>query len=190
MHRAALPELADLPRPIMLSVGRIASEKNLDAFVELDRPGTKVVVGDGPTFEAMKARYPQAVFLGARFGEELARCYASADVFVFPSRTDTFGLVMIEALASGVPVAGYPVAGPLDIVGSSGLGPDNSLPDPVGAVSENLSAAIDAALGCNCKVAADYGRSFDWDRCTDQFVNALETACSVPPTIADLIDLS
>ncbi len=186
-HRAALPELADLPRPIMLSVGRVAVEKNLAAFLEIDRPGTKVVVGDGPAFDTLKARYPDAVFLGARFGDELAQCYASADVFVFPSRTDTFGLVMIEALASGVPVAGYPVAGPLDIIGSAGLGPDHGLVQPIGALHNDLGLAIDAALTCDRAAAARYGQSFDWNQCTDQFVDALELARQKQATPTDFV---
>ena len=106
----------DLPRPLHLYVGRVSREKNLHAFLDLERPGSKVVVGDGPWLESLKVKYPEAHFLGALHGEELARAYASADVFVFPSRTDTFGLVMLEALASGVPVAAYPVPGPLDVL--------------------------------------------------------------------------
>ena len=105
-----LTELATLPGPIQLYVGRVAAEKNLPAFLDAAAPGIKVVVGDGPDLESLKARYPQALFLGALSGEQLARAYCSADVFVFPSRTDTFGLVLIEALACGLPVAAYPVA--------------------------------------------------------------------------------
>ncbi|MEA2943939.1 MAG: hypothetical protein QOD09_4468 [Bradyrhizobium sp.] len=97
-----------LPRPIVLSVGRIAVEKNLEAFLDLDLPGTKLVVGDGPARAALMRKYPDAVFPGALHGETLAEAYASADVFVFPSRTDTFGLVVLEALASGLPVAAFP----------------------------------------------------------------------------------
>ena len=108
-----------LPRPIFLSVGRVAVEKNLDAFLELDLPGTKVVAGDGPARAALQRKYPQAVFLGALHGEALAEAYAAADVFVFPSKTDTFGLVLLEALASGVPVAAFPVTGPRDVIGSA-----------------------------------------------------------------------
>ncbi|QQR68315.1 MAG: glycosyltransferase family 1 protein [Alphaproteobacteria bacterium] len=112
----------DLPRPIFLCVGRVAVEKNLPAFLELDLPGSKVVVGDGPDIERLKARFPQAHFLGQKEGVELARCYAAADVFVFPSRTDTFGLVLLESLASGVPVAAFRVPGPEDVLaGSHGI---------------------------------------------------------------------
>src|SRR6201999_4472610 len=117
-----------LPRPVFLCVGRVAVEKNLEAFLELDLPGTKLIVGDGPALTALAAKYPQAVFLGARQGEALAEAYAGADVFVFPSRTDTFGLVLLEALASGLPVAAFPVTGPLDVIGSA----------PVGVLSEDL----------------------------------------------------
>ena len=105
--------------PIFLSVGRVAVEKNLDAFLSLDLPGTKVVVGDGPARATLQRTYPDAVFLGARTGEQLAEVYAAADVFVFPSRTDTFGLVLLEALASGVPVAAFPVTGPRDVIGDA-----------------------------------------------------------------------
>ncbi|HYF56266.1 MAG TPA: glycosyltransferase family 1 protein, partial [Salinarimonas sp.] len=112
----------DWPRPIFLSVGRLAVEKNLEAFLALDLPGTKVVVGDGPDRARLEAIDPGARFLGALTGEALARVYAAADVFVFPSRTDTFGIVLLEALASGVPVAAYPVTGPLDVLGETGCG--------------------------------------------------------------------
>src|SRR6202049_2765375 len=108
-----------LPRPVFLCVGRVAVEKNLEAFLELDLPGTKVIVGDGPARAGLMRKYPQAVFLGAMHGEELAKAYAAADVFVFPSRTDTFGLVLLEALASGVPVAGFPAAAPRDVIGGA-----------------------------------------------------------------------
>ena len=114
--------LKNLPRPIMLSVGRVAIEKNLDAFLGSSVAGTKVVVGDGPALAELKAKYPDAVFTGSLSGNDLASAYAAADVFVFPSKTDTFGLVMIEALACGVQVAGYPVPGPLDIIGENGCG--------------------------------------------------------------------
>lgn len=171
------PALRHLPKPILLSVGRVSKEKNLDAFLGASAPGSKVVVGDGPEFLALQARYPDALLLGALHGEALAQAYAAADVFVFPSRTDTFGLVMIEALACGLPVAAYPVAGPLDVIGLHGRGPESSLDKPVGAVDENLTQAIFAAQTLDRAAAAAYGSSFDWDRCTDQFVAALETAC-------------
>ena len=156
------PEYAGLEGPIQLYVGRVAPEKNLEAFLEGSYPGSKVVVGDGPALESLRARYPQALFLGRRSGRELAGCYAAADVFVFPSRTDTFGLVMIEALACGTPVAAYPVPGPCDIV-----------TDRVGALAENLDRAIAAALFCDRRVCARYGASFSWGAATAQFLSGL-----------------
>lgn len=155
-------EYADLPRPIMLYVGRVAVEKNLEAFLDCPYPGSKVVVGDGPALASLKARYPDAHFLGRRSGRELAGCYAGANVFVFPSRTDTFGLVMIESLACGTPVAAFPVPGPLDIV-----------TDRVGALSERLPRAIDAALYCERADCATYGASFSWEAATRQFLDGL-----------------
>jgi glycosyltransferase involved in cell wall biosynthesis len=170
------PALADLPRPIMLSVGRVAIEKNLESFLDADVAGTKVVVGDGPALEELKKRFPEAVFTGGLSGAALAGAYAAADVFVFPSKTDTFGLVMIEALACGVPVAGYPVPGPLDVVGAEGRGPYNDLSQPVGGVDESLPVAIAKALSCDKQAAAKYGAGFTWDNAVDQFVSALEYA--------------
>src|ERR1700676_5290094 len=120
-----------LPRPVFLCVGRVAVEKNLEAFLDLDLPGSKLIVGDGPALNALTRKYPQATFLGARQGEALAQAYAAADVFVFPSKTDTFGLVLLEALASGLPVAAFPVTGPRDVIGSA----------PVGALNDNLRIA-------------------------------------------------
>lgn len=171
--------LARLPGPIMLSVGRVATEKNLEAFLGADAPGSKVVVGDGPALSTLKAQYPQAVFTGALAGEALAAAYRAADVFVFPSLTDTFGLVMIEALACGVPVAGFPVPGPLDIVGATGRGPESSLAAPIGVLYDDLAAAIHGALRLDRGLAADYGRSFQWSRCTDQFIAGLDHARSL-----------
>ena len=175
-----LPELADLPRPIMLNVGRVAIEKNLIAFLDADVPGTKVVVGDGPALARLQTQYPEAVFLGARHGEQLARAYASADVFVFPSRTDTFGLVMIEALACGLPVAAYPVPGPLDIIGREGRGPSSDLPMQIGALDEDLGLAIRKALRCDRIGAAVHGARYNWDRATDQFLEAVGEAIREP----------
>lgn len=174
------PRLADLPRPLMLSVGRVSSEKNLDAFLSLGGAGTKVIVGDGPALAEFKRKYPTAVFMGALQGEELASAYRAADVFVFPSRTDTFGLVMIEALACGVPVAGFPVLGPLDIIGAEGRGTDGQLSERVGALHDDLAVAIHEALSADRRAAAHYGHSFDWDICTDQFLEGLRHACAHP----------
>ncbi|MFN9499134.1 MAG: glycosyltransferase, partial [Erythrobacteraceae bacterium] len=156
------PEYAGLQGPILLYVGRIAVEKNIEAFLACDYPGTKVVVGDGPARAALAAKFPQALFLGKKSGVELAGCYAGANVLVFPSRTDTFGLVMIEALACGTPVAAFPVAGPLDIVTAE-----------VGAMSEDLTRAIDAARYCDRSACASYGASFSWDAATRQFLSGL-----------------
>ncbi|HKT76405.1 MAG TPA: glycosyltransferase family 1 protein [Sphingobium sp.] len=153
---------ADLPRPIQLYVGRVAVEKNLEAFLASGHPGTKVVVGDGPARSALERAYPQARFLGAMFGAELAGAYAGADVFVFPSRTDTFGLVMIEALACGTPVAGYPVTGPIDIV-----------TEESGALSDRLEEAIAAALRCDRAACVAHGRSFSWERSVQEFLTGL-----------------
>jgi glycosyltransferase involved in cell wall biosynthesis len=152
-----------LERPIFLSVGRLAVEKNLEAFLALDLPGSKLVVGDGPLLSKFRRRYPGVHFAGERHGAELAACYASADVFVFPSRTDTFGLVLLEALASGVPVAAYPVPGPLDVIGESGCG----------VLSEDLREAALAALGIARERCRDYAMTFSWTACAEQFLRNL-----------------
>ncbi|MDA1264977.1 MAG: glycosyltransferase family 1 protein [Planctomycetota bacterium] len=133
--RPVHPTLANLPRPLCTYVGRVAVEKNLPAFLGADLPGTKLVVGDGPARAELERRFPQAVFVGAKRGEELAWHYSSSDVFVFPSRTDTYGLVLLEALASGVPCAAFPVPGPIDV-----------LDETVGALDEDLELAVRRAL--------------------------------------------
>ena len=155
-------DYAGLERPIQLYVGRVAVEKNIAAFLETRIPGTKVVVGDGPSLAEMKHSFPHASFLGRREGAALAGCYAGADVFVFPSRTDTFGLVMIEALACGTPVAAFPVAGPVDIVS-----------DSCGALSDELDRAIGAALFCRREACVERAAAFNWDAATDQFAAGL-----------------
>jgi glycosyltransferase involved in cell wall biosynthesis len=156
------PAITALPGPIQLYVGRVAIEKNIEAFLSADHPGTKIVVGDGPARAMLAARFPAAHFLGPRFGTDLAAAYAAADVFVFPSRTDTFGLVMIEALACGVPVAAYPVTGPVDV-----------LTPAVGAMDEDLAAAIAAALTRDRATCAAYGAGFTWQASARQFIAAL-----------------
>lgn len=157
------PELfASLPRPIMLYVGRVAVEKNIDAFLASDHPGSKVVVGDGPARAALERAWPDAHFLGPMFGEELAGAYAGADVFVFPSLTDTFGLVMIEALACGTPVAAYPVTGPIDIVTQES-----------GALSDRLEDAIATALRRDRQLCLAHGQSFSWARSVQEFLAGL-----------------
>jgi glycosyltransferase involved in cell wall biosynthesis len=153
----------ELPRPIFLTVGRVAVEKNVEAFLALDLPGSKVVIGEGPQRQELATRYPQAHFLGARGGEELAELYRASDVFVFPSRTDTFGLVLLEALASGVPVAAYPVAGPLDVVGEA----------PIAALDENLRAACLATLDIPRALARDFALSRSWQASSEQFFSNL-----------------
>jgi glycosyltransferase involved in cell wall biosynthesis len=154
--------MAALEGPVQLYVGRVAVEKNLEAFLASKHPGTKVVVGDGPARPALAARYPEAKFLGPMFGDALASAYAAADVFVFPSRTDTFGLVMIEALACGVPVAAYPVTGPIDV-----------LTTETGAMDDDLTSAIGKALTLDRATCAAYGRSFTWRASALQFLHAL-----------------
>ena len=161
----ALPEMAGLPRPIQLYVGRVAVEKNIDAFLEAPVNGSKIVVGDGPARGQLEQRHPMAHFLGALHGAALASAYAAADVFVFPSRTDTFGLVMIEALATGTPVAAFPVHGPIDIIGTAR--------ETVGALDENLANAIAKALTARPAACAEEGRRYSWDACTDQFAAGL-----------------
>ena len=167
------PEFAGLEHPIQLYVGRVAVEKNLEAFLDGNHPGSKVVVGDGPALDNLRRRYPGAVFLGRKGGRELAGCYAGADVFVFPSLTDTFGLVMIEALACGTPVAAFPVAGPRDIV-----------TDDVGALSFQLDRAIDAALYCDGRACTELARRYSWQAATAQFLDGLVALKADPLTQA------
>ena len=152
-----------LPRPIFLAVGRIAVEKNFSAFLALDLPGSKVVIGDGPKLEELKRRHPEAHFLGKHEGRDLARLYASADVFVFPSRTDTFGLVLLEAMASGLPVAAYPVTGPIDVIGDSSAG----------VLDEDLRRAALAALEIPRERARQHALRYTWTASADQFVENL-----------------
>ncbi|MFT3968658.1 MAG: glycosyltransferase family 1 protein [Sphingobium sp.] len=156
------PRMAALPGPILLYVGRVAVEKNVEAFLAMDHPGTKVVVGDGPAREALEARFPDALFLGLLAGEALAGAYRAADVLVFPSLTDTFGLVMIEAMACGTPVAAYPVTGPVDIVTAD-----------TGCLDDDLGRAVDGALGRDREACAAYGGSFTWARSASEFLHSL-----------------
>lgn len=156
----------DLPGPIMLYVGRVAVEKNIGAFLALKQPGTKIVVGDGPQLENLKKQHPDVKFVGSKKGEELSRHYASADVFVFPSRTDTFGLVVLEALASGVPVAAYPVTGPLDILGPDGSG--------VGILDENLDLAVERALKLDKNACLAFAEQRSWRKAAEQFISNLD----------------
>ena len=177
------PLLAALPRPILLYVGRVAIEKNITAFLDANVPGTKVVVGDGPARAQLEQGYRSAHFLGALHGEALASAYAAADAFVFPSRTDTFGLVMIEALASGTPVAAFPVPGPLDILGREGRGIGRS-GGIVGALDEDLPRAIERALTARRADCAAFGRSYSWENCTRQFLSGLHPQSVPEPALA------
>jgi len=153
----------DLPRPIFVNVGRIAVEKNIEAFLKLDLPGSKVVVGKGPQEKELRTRYPDVHFAGPKFGEELARYYADADVFVFPSRTDTFGLVIIEAMATGTPVAGYPVSGPIDIIPGS----------DAGIISEDLKQACLDCLKIDRDIPAQYAQKYSWQVVSQRFFDLL-----------------
>jgi len=177
----ALPEYANLPRPILLNVGRVAPEKNLEAFLDLETGGTKVVVGDGPGLAEMQRRYPQVLFLGALTGERLAQAYRGADCFVFPSLTDTFGLVVIEALACGTPVAAFPVTGPLDILGREGRGASHEFPATIAALDDDLAAAIDRALRLDGKACAVFANAFTWAAATDQFLAAIRSTIMTSP---------
>lgn len=160
--------VAALPRPVFLSVGRVAVEKNISAFLDLDLPGSKVVVGEGPARAELRARHPGVHFLGLREGEALARIYAAADVFVFPSLTDTFGIVLLEALASGLPVAAFPVTGPKDVIGEAEV--------PVGVLDTDLRRAALAALDIDRESARAYAQRFSWRACTEQFLHNIESA--------------
>jgi glycosyltransferase involved in cell wall biosynthesis len=150
-------------RPIFLYVGRVAVEKNVEAFLRLDLPGTKWVVGEGPALAELKRKYPQTYFAGVFPQGELARYYAAADVFVFPSKTDTFGLVLLEALACGLPVAAYPVTGPIDVIGGSGAG----------ALDEDLRAACLRALEIRRETARAHALRFSWAEAGRQFAEHL-----------------
>lgn len=156
-------------RPVFLYVGRVAVEKNLAAFLALDLPGTKLVVGDGPQRRVLAQAFPDARFVGERHGTALARSYAEADVFVFPSLTDTFGLVLLESLASGVPVAAYPVTGPADVL--------ESAPPGVGALDRDLRAAALRALETGSRAACRaHAERFSWRACADGFLANLVRA--------------
>jgi len=149
-----------LPRPISMYMGRVAVEKGLDDFLQLDLPGTKVVVGGGPDLERLKSRYPGAVFTGPKFGEELARTLSAADVFVFPSKTDTFGLCMLEAMACGVPVAAYPVPGPMDVVVNRSTG----------ILDTDLKQAVLQALTLDGDACIEYALEHSWENSTNRFL--------------------
>jgi len=166
--------------PVFLYVGRVSKEKNIEAFLEAALPGRKVVVGDGPQLARLKQCYPEVLFTGAKFGLDLAEAYASADVFVFPSRTDTFGLVLLEAMASGLPVAAYPVTGPVDIVenGVSGI------------LSDDIAQAACLALKLDREAARSRALTFSWRQSAKQFldnINQAQAACNAQSAAAKTV---
>ena len=155
---------AGLKRPVFLNVGRVAVEKNIEAFLALDLPGTKVVVGDGPQRKELEGRHPEAVFTGAKFGADLTAAFAEADVFVFPSLTDTFGLVILEAMACGTPVAAFPAPGPIDIIPGS----------EAGAVSDDLRQACLDCLPLDRAHVRAYAERYSWRASAEEFVRNLQ----------------
>lgn len=158
-----VPAAFDLPGPVAVYVGRVAVEKNITAMLEMKSPGSKLVIGSGPDLDKFKQAYPDVHFAGYRFGEELVSYLRSGDVFVFPSRTDTFGLVMLEAMAAGLPVAAYPVTGPVDVV-SDGVS---------GALDDDLDEAFRRALKLHPENAVAHAQNYSWRAATEQFVNNL-----------------
>ena len=157
------PAKLDLPRPIFMTVGRVAVEKNLEAFLSLDLPGSKVIVGDGPQRAELERRFPQAKFLGEKKGEDLTSHVAAADVFVFPSLTDTFGVVQLEALACGTPVAAFPVTGPLDVIADR----------PIGALDKDLRGACMRALTMSREACRNFALERSWENSARQFIGNL-----------------
>src|SRR5215475_4495458 len=168
------PAKLDLPRPIFMAMGRVAVEKNIEAFLSLDLPGSKVVVGDGPQRASLERKYPDAKFLGEKTGADLTAHLAAADVFVFPSRTDTFGVVQLEALACGTPVAAFPVTGPLDVIADH----------PIGAIDHDLRAACLRALQMSRETCRSFALERSWENSARQFLGnltALQPSRSVRP---------
>ncbi len=157
-------EVERMPRPVMAYMGRVAIEKNIEAFLRLKVPGTKLIIGNGPARAELASRYPDALFVGFRYGDELAALLSAADVFVFPSLTDTFGLAMIEALACGAPVAAFPVPGPIDVLE----------PGVTGVLNQDLAVAIQGALRLDRNVCAERAKAFTWEAATEQFLDGLE----------------
>ncbi|HKU72099.1 MAG TPA: glycosyltransferase family 1 protein [Burkholderiales bacterium] len=162
--KATDEQYLDLPRPIFAYLGRVAVEKNIEAFLALDLPGTKLVIGDGPERRQLEQRFPAARFVGYKYGAELAAHLAATDVFVFPSRTDTFGLVLLEALACGVPVAAYPVTGPIDVIENGATG----------VLDEDLRKAALAALQLNPAHCRVFALAHTWEAATRQFLGNLQ----------------
>ncbi len=175
LFRPQPKQFLNLPRPIAVYVGRLAIEKNIDAFLRMRWGGAKLVVGDGPERARLQASYPDAVFAGYRFGEDLVAHLAAADVFVFPSRTDTFGLVNLEAMACGLPVAAYPVTGPIDVV-QEGV---------TGALDEDLARAAQRALRLNPAACRERALKSSWEICTREFASHLTSVTTGTRLLAD-----
>jgi len=171
------PQKLDYPKPIMVYMGRVAVEKNIEAFLSLDMPGTKLVIGDGPDLNMLKQRYSNAIFTGSKSGIDLASWVSSGDVFVFPSKTDTFGLVILEAMACGLPVAAYPVTGPKDII-QEGI---------TGSLDPDLKIAITRALTINSSACLDYAQQSSWAKVSTVFAGYLHhgRACVPKHSILD-----
>ncbi len=163
LFKPASKTLYDLPRPVSVNVGRISAEKNLEAFLDLDLPGSKVIIGDGPSLPTLRKKYPEVRFLGYLAGQDLADHLAGADIMVFPSVSETFGVVMIEAMACGLPVAAYPVMGPIDVVE----------PGVSGWLDEDLQVAFERALKVNPESCREHALQFTMEKCCDQFEAAL-----------------
>jgi len=176
LFRPAEPLEHDLPRPLFLYVGRVSYEKNLEAFLKLDLPGSKLVYGVGPLLPRLQREYPQVHWRGVVPRCELPRIYCAADVFVFPSRSETFGLVMLEAMACGTPVAAYPVPGPLDVVGDSAGG----------VLDDDLGRAALRALDLSRSAARQRALEFDWQAVCDQFIALLVPACGSANSVTPL----
>ncbi|MFW5816174.1 MAG: glycosyltransferase family 4 protein [Wenzhouxiangella sp.] len=175
LFRPRRERVLDLPRPIALYAGRVAPEKSLEEFLSLSFPGSKVIVGDGPARAGLQKRFPEAHFLGYQHGEALARRIASSDVFVFPSRTDTLGLVMLEAMACGVPVAAFPVPGPADVV----------LNGVSGCLDEDLGLAMEGALALDRSDCHVFASAFSWRQSTQAFVDQLQPGAMRSPELSD-----
>ena len=174
LFRPDEPAVLDLPRPIFMTMGRVAIEKNIEAFLSLDLPGSKVVVGDGPQKAMLQQKYPDVVFLGEKKGADLSSHLAAADVFVFPSLTDTFGVVQLEALACGTPVAAFPVTGPLDVIADH----------PIGALDNDLRAACIRALDMSRETCRNFALERSWESSARQFIGnltALQPSRSLRP---------
>jgi glycosyltransferase involved in cell wall biosynthesis len=163
LFRPDAPAVIDLPRPIFMTMGRVAIEKNIEAFLSLDLPGSKVVIGDGPQKAMLKQKYPNVSFLGEKKGRDLTSHLAAADVFVFPSLTDTFGVVQLEALACGTPVAAFPVTGPLDVIADH----------PIGALDNDLQNACIRALGMSREACRNFALERSWENSARQFIGNL-----------------